>query len=110
MTSSDEAFLATVLAVVEKHLADTQFDAETFAREAGMSHSQLNGKLQALLNLDGGQFIHSVRLSRAAELLRDRAATVGEVAARVGFKSPGYFSRCFEKRFGCRPSDFIQKQ
>lgn len=106
ITSQDERFLARALAIVEKRLPDKQFNSETLAQEVGMSRVQLNGKLQTLLGQDGGQFIMAARLRQAAELLREDATTVSAVACRTGFKSAGYFARCFKKRFGCRPSDY----
>jgi AraC-like DNA-binding protein len=117
ITPEDEHFLTQALSVVEKHLANKQFDAETLAREVGMSRAQLNGKLQTLLGQNGQQFIMAARLRRSAEILREDGATVGEilredgatvgaVASRVGFKSASYFARCFKKRFGCLPSEF----
>ena len=98
--------MADALAVVERHLADKQFNAEILAKKVGMSRVQLNGRLQTLLGQDSRQFIMAGRLRRAAELLREDAATVSAVASRVGFKSAGYFTRCFKKRFGCLPSDY----
>ena len=35
-----------------------------------------------------------------------RAGTVSEVAYAVGFKSVSYFSDCFVRAFGCRPSSY----
>ncbi|MDE7027568.1 MAG: AraC family transcriptional regulator, partial [Duncaniella freteri] len=31
-------------------------------------------------------------------------------AEQVGFNSASYFSKCFQEKFGCRPSEFSQKQ
>jgi AraC-like DNA-binding protein len=106
MTKEDEGFLANVLAAVEKHFADKQFNTETLAQETAISRAELNKRLQVLLGQDSRQFILAVRLRRAAELLREDTATVSAVASRVGFRSASYFTRCFKKRFGCLPSDY----
>ncbi|TVL99772.1 MAG: hypothetical protein CV087_16680 [Candidatus Brocadia sp. WS118] len=107
VSSMDAAFLERLLAIVEKHLAEEKFNVETLAREAAMSRSQIHRKLRALTNQSCEQFILSVRLQRAAELLRQKAATVSEIAYQTGFGSPSYFAACFKKQFGCSPSKWL---
>jgi signal transduction histidine kinase/DNA-binding response OmpR family regulator len=106
VTSKDEAFLNRVLSAIEKHIGEEEFGVEELAGEAAMSRSQIHRKLQALTGRNCGQFILSVRLQRAAELLRQKAATVSEIAYQTGFGSPSYFVSCFKKQFGCTPSEY----
>jgi AraC-like DNA-binding protein len=47
-----------------------------------------------------------MRLDRGAELLREEAGTVSEIAYAVGFNSLSYFSRRFKKHFGTSPSAY----
>jgi transcriptional regulator GlxA family with amidase domain len=58
----NEEFLQRVLAVVEKHLDEEEFSVETFAREAGVSRTQLHRKLCALIDQSTSQLIRSIRL------------------------------------------------
>jgi signal transduction histidine kinase/DNA-binding response OmpR family regulator len=102
----DEAFLTRVLAVVERHLSDPEFDVERLGREVGLSRSQLHRKIRALTNQPPTLLIRSIRLQRAAELLRQEAGSVAEVAYLVGFSSQGYFAKCFREQFGCAPRDY----
>ena len=106
VTSKDKEFLERVLAVVEANLGDEHFDIESLASEVAMSRAQLHRKLKALTNQSSGQFILSIRLQRAADLLKQNAATVSEIAYQTGFNNPSYFARCFKKQFGCSPTEF----
>ena len=63
-------------------------------------------KLTALMDKSPVAFIRSIRLQRAAEMLAGGGRSVAEVAERTGFGSTGYFSKCFQAEFGCRPSDY----
>ncbi|MBN1479627.1 response regulator [candidate division KSB1 bacterium] len=108
-TPLDQAFLEKALAIVEERLDDEAFSIEEFACRMGMSRSQLHRKLHALTNQSASLFLRSVRLLRAADLLRSHAGSVGEIAYRVGFGSQAYFTRCFQEQFGCSPKEFADK-
>ena len=106
----DEQLLQRLLAVFEEHMEEPDFSIEQLAREIGMSRNHLNRKIHALTNLSTTDFIRTVRLQRAAIMLRSTAGTVSEIAYRVGFNNLSYFTRAFSKHFGKRPSDLIGKK
>jgi signal transduction histidine kinase/DNA-binding response OmpR family regulator/ligand-binding sensor domain-containing protein len=103
--SMDEVFLSKVIAAVEHHIGDELFGTEELAAEVAMSRMQLHRKLSALTNQSAGEFIRSLRLHRAMELLQKDAGTVSEIAYMVGFSDPSYFSKCFHKQFGKVPTE-----
>lgn len=104
--SIDQIFLDKVFNTIEKHFENEQFSIENLADEMNMSVSQLNRKLNALIDQPPGQLIRSFRLQRAADLLRQNAGSVAEICYRVGFNDQAYFSRAFKKQFGCSPTDY----
>jgi signal transduction histidine kinase/ligand-binding sensor domain-containing protein/DNA-binding response OmpR family regulator len=104
-SSMDRSFLERILNIVEEYLDVPELSVEMLAREAAMSHSQLHRKLKALTNQSANQFIRSVRMQRALELLAKNAGNIAEIAARVGYEDPGYFSRSFRQYFGFLPSE-----
>jgi len=71
-----------------------------------MSISQLNRKLNALIDQAPGHLIRTYRLQRAADLLKNNAGTVAEICYKVGFNDQAYFSRAFKKQFSVSPSDY----
>ena len=104
--SVDQEFLQRVLNTIETHYENEQFNVERLSSEMNMSVSQLNRKLNALVDQPPGQLIRSLRLQRAADLLKQNAGTVAEICYKVGFNDQAYFSRAFKKQFNCSPSDF----
>ncbi|MFZ5518917.1 MAG: two-component regulator propeller domain-containing protein [Candidatus Zhuqueibacterota bacterium] len=108
-TPIDQAFLEKALAVAEAHLSVEDFSIEDFAGQVGMSRSQLHRKLHALTNQSASLFLRSVRLQRAAQLLKQRAGTIAEITYRVGFSSQAYFTRCFREQFGCSPKEYASR-
>jgi DNA-binding response OmpR family regulator len=104
--SQQKVFLERVTAIIEKHLSEEEFSVETFAAEIGMSRSQLHRKLKALTNKGPNELIRSFRLQRAAELIRQDAGSLAEIAYQVGFGSQAYFTRSFGEEFGVSPSEY----
>ena len=71
-----------------------------------MSRATLYRKVKQISELTPNEFIRLVRLKKAAELLRAKDYRISEIAYLVGFNSPSYFSKCFQKQFGVLPKDF----
>ncbi len=106
ITSMDERFLQKVIEIVNKHYTDPEFNGKVFSVTIGLSRVQLHRKIKALTGQTTGGFIRTFRLTRAAELIKKKSATVAEIAYDVGFNSPSYFSECFRLHFGKLPSEF----
>jgi AraC-like DNA-binding protein len=102
--SMEEKFLMKVKAVVEEHLADENFSVEEMSKQIGMSRAQLHRKLIALTGKSASRFVRNYRLEHAHDLLKNRVGTVSEIAYRVGYSSPAYFTKCFTEDFGISPS------
>jgi DNA-binding response OmpR family regulator len=100
----DEKFLQRLMDVVEASIGDSDFNVNVLCKKTGISRPQLYRKLQALTGQSVHEFIRTVRLKRAAQLLETGQLSIAEVAYRVGFNDPHYFSRCFKKQFGVSPS------
>lgn len=104
ISSADDLFLKKAVDVVETHIEDVDLSVETLCLELGMSPSNLYRKLQALVGLSANQFINNIRLKKATHLLKSGQYTISEIAYRVGFRDPKYFSKSFRKQFGVLPS------
>jgi AraC-like DNA-binding protein len=107
ISSIDEQFLARAMRIIERFMADEQFSVEVFGREIGMSRMQLYRKLNALTGQSPSDFIRTIRLQRAAQLLSAHSGTVSQIADQVGFGSHSYFSKCFQQQYGKTPSAFL---
>lgn len=107
ITSPDERFLQRSLEVVERNIGNSEFDIESFAAEVGVSRMQLYRKFSALTNMTVKEFVRSIRLKRAAQLLLEKKLTVTEIAYTVGFRDLSHFRKCFHREYGMSATDFI---
>jgi len=106
MVSADQAFMGKVIQTIESSFSDEQFSVEMLAEKVNMSVTQLNRKLNALIDQPPGQLIRAFRLQRAADLLKQKIGSVSEISYKVGFADNAYFSRAFKKQFSCSPSEY----
>ncbi len=103
---ADEVFLKRAADLIEMHLNNPDLSVDWLSSKMALSRSQLHRKIHALTNQTVVDFIHSIRLKHAIQMLESKTATISEIAYQTGFGSPDYFRRCFKKRFGKSPSQY----
>lgn len=108
LSAADEAFLRKVLQYVEQNLDNPAYSVEVLSRDMGMDRTGLYRKLISVVGKTPTNFIRSIRLKRAARLLKE-GYTVAEVADLVGFSTSSYLSKCFQEEFGMRPSQYVNQ-
>ena len=107
INSTEQNFLNKTIRIIEDHIADPEFDVATLASEIGMSLPILYKKIRALTGLSVNDFIKSLRLKRADQLLKAGVGSIAEVAYSVGFNDRKYFSLEFKKQFGKSPTAYL---
>ncbi len=104
ITEADDRFLKKAVEAITENMLDPRFGKNDFALAVHVSPSLLYKKLKALTGLSPVEFIKTVKLNYAMELLRSRRYGVTEVSELCGFSSVGYFSTVFRGHFGQPPS------
>lgn len=104
LDSPDEKFVQDALAITEKNISNADFSVEELSRALLMSRVAVYKRLFSLTGKTPIEFIRSVRLQRAAQLLEQSQMTVAEVAYETGFNNPKYFSKYFRAQYGMLPS------
>jgi CheY-like chemotaxis protein len=107
VTDSDELFLRQAMDIVEENMSNTEFSVDQLVKEMGVSRSKLYLKLKALTGQSSSEFVRTVRLKRAVQLLENSNYSVKEVMYMTGFNTASYFSKCFKRQFGIVPSEYV---
>lgn len=105
----DERFLNKALSIIEANMNESAFGVEKLAKEMSISRVQLYRKIRAITGQTAAVFIRSIRLNRAAQLLKRKHDNIGQIAYEVGFSNPSYFSSAFKKQFGKYPTEFAKQ-
>lgn len=108
--SLDEALIRKALQCVEENMDNPELSVEMLSSYVGMHRMNLYRKLQSILGQTPSLFIRSIRLKRAAQLLRDSQLTVTEIAYMVGFSSLKYFGKYFKEEFGVTPTQYAERK
>lgn len=108
ITSEDEKFISKTISIIEEHLNNFDFDVSRLTDKMALSRVQLFRKLKALTDQSPSEFIRTIRLKRAAQLLDKGFGNIAEVTYQVGFNNLSYFAKCFRELFGVSPSDYAK--
>ena len=107
--SPDDEFLSRTLQLVYSHLEDEDYDRESLASDMGTSTSTLYNKLRSITGLNVSSFIRDIRMKEASRIAEENPdIRVSDLAYRVGFKDPRYFSTCFKKHYGVQPKEYLE--
>lgn len=109
ITPLDEQFLQNIINLVNDHLQDADFSVENMASAVNMSRSQLYKKLMAVTGKSPLDFMRTMRMKRAQELLSKSQLQVGEIAYQVGYNTLKTFTENFKSEFGITPTEWLRK-
>ncbi|GAF04536.1 hybrid sensor histidine kinase/response regulator transcription factor [Saccharicrinis fermentans] len=104
--SLEERVSQKIALVINDHLSDANFSPDLLGEKMGWSKMQLYRKVKQATGITPNELIQQFRLQRGRQLLQDGNYRISEVCFMVGFNDPKYFSRCFQKAFRLRPSEF----
>ena len=104
----NDKFVRKMLEVAQANISNVAFDKDEFAAAMNVSSSLLYKKIKAFTDQSPTDFIKTVRLNHAVELLQSGKYPVTEVSELCGFASVAYFSTVFKKHFGKSPSEIVE--
>jgi len=108
IVSEKEKFLQKVVAYIQDHMTDSQLSVETLSAYLSISRASLYNRMLEFTGTTPVEFIRSVKLERAAYLLKKSDMTIAEVAYETGFANPNYFTKVFKTKYKLTPSEFMQ--
>jgi len=107
---NDQILLEKIIKIINDNIAESELNVEMLADGVGMSRVHMHRKLKELTNQSARDFIKSIRLKQAAELLSNNKLTVSEVAYSLGFSNLSHFSNTFREYYGMSPKEYCQNK
>ena len=104
--SEGEKQLVKIVRTVDENSADSSLNVNSLSEKTGISPKQLYRIVKREMNMSPLEYINSVRLNKAAKMLKKHKFSVSEVCYACGFGTPSYFTKCFQDKYGCKPSEY----
>lgn len=106
LSLSDQQTMDRVMAFIEANIDNNRLSVDDIANELHMSRSAFFRKLKALVGISPVEFLRSVRMKHAAELISSERYSMAQIAYMVGISDGHYFSKCFKQQFGITPTEY----
>ncbi len=106
VTSADEVFLKRAFDIVEENISNSDFSIDILKSELAMSRSVLYRKIKMLTGQSISEFIRTIKLKRAAQLIAQTDMNISSIAYQFGFNDQKHFRKSFQKLFNELPSEY----
>jgi DNA-binding response OmpR family regulator len=107
--SPDEKLLDRIMNTINKQLNNSDLSVDMIADEVGISRVHLHRKMKELTGQTPHDFIRTLRLKQAANLLTTQNMNITEVVYACGFSNPTSFSTLFKSVYGMSPRDYMKE-
>ena len=107
LSEPDEKFITLLMDYTDKVWNDANLKVDHFCKPLGRSKSQLYRKMILLTGQSPNTFIKEYRLKESLKCIQKRVGNISEIAFTTGFSSPSYFTKCFKKKFGFIPAEYL---
>jgi DNA-binding response OmpR family regulator/two-component sensor histidine kinase len=106
VTNHEQAFVEKILAIIQNNMEKSELDVHFIANELKISRSTLHSKMKTLMNMNTSEFINTVRINKAKELILENELNFSEIAYKVGYSDSAYFTRMFKKHTEKTPGEY----
>jgi signal transduction histidine kinase/ligand-binding sensor domain-containing protein/DNA-binding response OmpR family regulator len=106
IVSEKEKFLQKALAYIYANIDNQQLSVEVLSDHMNISRASLYNRLLEYTGLSPVEFIRTVKLEKAKELLEKSGMTIMEIAYATGFANPNYFSKVFRTKYNITPTEY----
>lgn len=108
--SRDEAFISRLRNFISSNIKDPDLSVSRLASAMNMSPSNLFRRVRESMGMSPNLLVNEMRLSKAKELLDGNEKEISEIVFYAGFNSHSYFSKCFRRRYGMSPSEYLNSK
>lgn len=107
-SEKDKEFFQALLKLIEDHMQDPELDVDFLCKNLYLSRTKLYQKIKSITDQSVGDFIRTIRLKKAIQIMTHEDIPLNKVVDRVGLQSSSNFSRVFKKEYGKSPLQFMQ--
>lgn len=109
LQGNNDILIKKVLEIINEQLANPGLNVEMLAETIGISRGHLHRKIKEITGMSPGEYIRTIRLNQAAQLLKGEKKNIAQIAYSVGYSNPSVFSTAFRQFFGMSAKDYQKR-
>jgi AraC-like DNA-binding protein len=109
LSALNDSRIGPALALIHER-PEEAWTVEMLAAKVGLSRSPFTVRFTRLVGESPQAYITRVRMQRAARLLREHDASLGQIALKVGYESESSFSKAFKRQYQKTPGQFRREK
>ena len=94
------------LSCMHENLSNPDFNMTDLSKKLLVNQTYLRKMFKSETGMTISEYLTKIRMDRASELIKEDKWKLAVISESVGYRDPGYFSKCFKQYFGVSPSDF----
>mgnify|MGYP001945050009 FL=1 len=102
----DWRFIEDVKMHVDNNMSNSDFTIDVLCSLLSMSRSSFYTKIKHLTGEAPADYVRSLRIQKAADLLGEDKLNINEIAEATGFNDAKYFREVFKKHYNMNPSEY----
>lgn len=106
ITEADRKFIDEVNVYIRDNMSNPETSVESLSTHLGISRVQLYKRMISLTGITPSEYLRTKRIKFAEHLLRSGDLNISEIAYKVGFNNPRYFTKYFQEAYGVTPSQY----
>lgn len=107
--AGSSAKMRDIIQFIHKKFHEKGFSIQDIAKHVGMNETYLCSMFKKQRGGTIKEYISSLRVDKAKELLLDKELKLYEVADQTGLTDSNYFTTFFKKYAGCTPSEYRER-
>ena len=108
MMETDKGFHA-IIKYVNEHFTD-KITPKDICLQFGYNETYFCRRFKEITGLNFTKYVQALRMEMAIELLKEGKKEIRYIAWKCGYADVSYFSNCFKKHYGFRPSEIYGKK
>lgn len=103
---TDETFLIKQNSVIRENMDNSSLDIQFICQEVELGRSSLYNKLKVFTGMGANDYINKLRIEKAITFISNTDMIFSEIAEKMGFATPSYFSTAFKQYTRETPSQY----
>lgn len=107
--NKDKQFLYKLERILENNYQDSEFNVSRLVELSKMRRTVFFKEIKRITGFSPNELLKLKRLNKSVALLTENELNISEIAYKVGFEDPYYFSKCFKNQFNYSPTEYRKK-